>query len=64
MEWWRTLSDQHNGRSIYNLIEKAYLHANSSGYGWGAVLNDNPIFRRAVDGTATTGSNTSQGMSY
>jgi hypothetical protein len=36
--------DQHNGRSIYKRIETAYLHADSSGYGWGAVLNDNPNF--------------------
>jgi hypothetical protein len=33
--------DTHNGRSIYEPIETAYLHADSSGYGWGAVLNDN-----------------------
>jgi hypothetical protein len=42
LEWWRTLPDQRNGRSIYKPIETAYLHADSSGYGWGAVLNDNP----------------------
>jgi hypothetical protein len=31
---------QNNGRSIYKPIETAYLHADSSDYGWGAVLND------------------------
>jgi hypothetical protein len=41
LEWWRTLPDQQNGRSIYKPIETAYLHPASSGYGWGAMLNDN-----------------------
>jgi hypothetical protein len=41
LEWWRTVPDQHNGRSIYKPIEAAYLHADSSGYAWGAVLNNN-----------------------
>jgi hypothetical protein len=46
LEWWRTVPNQHyNGRSIYKPIETAYLHADSSGYGWGAVLNDNPIYQ-------------------
>jgi hypothetical protein len=35
----------HNGRSIYKPIETAYLHADSSGYGWGAVLNDNLAYQ-------------------
>jgi hypothetical protein len=34
--------DQHNGRSIYKPIETMYLHGDSIGYGWGAVLNANP----------------------
>jgi hypothetical protein len=44
LEWWRTVPDQHNGRSIYKPIETAYLHADSSGYGWGPVLNDNHAY--------------------
>jgi hypothetical protein len=44
LEWWRTVPDHHNGRSIYMPIETAYLHADSSGYGWGAVLNDNHAY--------------------
>jgi hypothetical protein len=45
LEWWRTVPDQHNGRSIYKPIETAYLHADSSAYGWGAVLNDNHAYQ-------------------
>jgi hypothetical protein len=45
LEWWRSVPDQHNGRSIYKPIEAAYLHADSSDYGWGAVLNDNPAYQ-------------------
>jgi hypothetical protein len=45
LEWWRTVPDQHSGRSIYKPIETAYLHADSSGYGWGAVLNYNPAYK-------------------
>jgi hypothetical protein len=44
LEWWRTLPDQHNGHSIYMPIASAYIHVDFSGYGWGAVLNDNPNF--------------------
>jgi hypothetical protein len=62
-EWWRTVPDQHNGRSIYTPIETAYLLADSSGSGWGAVLNDNPISMRAVFGTTMSGGNTSFGRS-
>jgi hypothetical protein len=45
LEWWRTVPDKHDGRSIYKPFETAYLHAESSGYGWGAVLNDNPAYQ-------------------
>jgi hypothetical protein len=45
LEWWRTVPDHHNGRSIFKPIEIAYLHADSSGYGWGAVLNDNHAYQ-------------------
>jgi hypothetical protein len=36
---------QHNGRSIYKPVETAYLHADSSDYGWGAVLNDDANYQ-------------------
>jgi hypothetical protein len=36
---------QHNGRSTYKPIETAYLHADSSNYGWGAVLNDDSNYQ-------------------
>jgi hypothetical protein len=45
LECWRTLPDQHNGRSIYKPIETASLHADSIGYGWGAVQNENLAFQ-------------------
>jgi hypothetical protein len=45
LEWWRTMPNRHNGRSIYKPIETAYLHADSSGYGCGAVLNDNHAYQ-------------------
>jgi hypothetical protein len=45
LEWWRAMPDQHNGRSIYKPIETPYLHADSSGYRWGAVLNDNTAYQ-------------------
>jgi hypothetical protein len=40
LEWWHTVPTQHNGRSIYKPIEIAYLHADSSDYGLGTVLNE------------------------
>jgi hypothetical protein len=36
---------QHNGRSICKPIETAYLHADSSDYGRGAVLNDDSKYQ-------------------
>jgi hypothetical protein len=45
LEWWRTVPSQNNGRSIYKPVETAYLHADSSDYGWGAVLNDDPNYQ-------------------
>jgi hypothetical protein len=36
---------QHNGRSIYKPIETAFLHADSSAYGWGTVLNYKPQYQ-------------------
>ena len=31
---------KHNGSPIFKAVETAYLHCDSSGFGWGAVLND------------------------
>jgi hypothetical protein len=45
LEWWRRVPTQNNGRSIYKPIETAYLRADSSNYGWGAVLNDDPNYQ-------------------
>jgi hypothetical protein len=45
LEWWRTVPSQNNCRSIYKPVETAYLHADSSDYGWGAVLNDDPNYQ-------------------
>jgi hypothetical protein len=30
---------------MYKPVETAYLHADSSDYGWGAVLNDDPNYQ-------------------
>eukprot|EP00873_Tetraselmis_striata_P013783 jgi/Tetstr1/434047/TSEL_023191.t1 len=40
LEWWVAVPNNSNGRSIYKPVEKAYMHVDSSGYGWGAVLNE------------------------
>jgi hypothetical protein len=64
LEWWRAWPTKHNGRSIYKPIETAYLHTKSNGYGWGALLNDNPSFKVCGFGMTATGSNTSPGRSY
>ena len=40
LEWWRTVPQQRNGRPIFSPVETAYLHTDSSSFGWGAVLND------------------------
>jgi hypothetical protein len=40
LEWWTQVPSHHNGAPIWRPIENAYLHCDSSGYGWGAVLND------------------------
>lgn len=37
--WWVSIPSQHNGRSIFKPVETAYLHCDSSSFGWGAVLN-------------------------
>jgi hypothetical protein len=40
LQWWISVPSEHNGSPIWKSIENAYLHCDSSGYGWGAVLND------------------------
>eukprot|EP00873_Tetraselmis_striata_P005682 jgi/Tetstr1/425946/TSEL_016298.t1 len=37
--WWTAVPTQSNGRPIHRHVETAYMHFDSSGYGWGAVLN-------------------------
>eukprot|EP00873_Tetraselmis_striata_P000020 jgi/Tetstr1/420284/TSEL_001033.t1 len=40
LEWWVAVPNHSNGRSIYKPVEATYMHVESSGYGWGAVLNE------------------------
>lgn len=40
LQWWKSVPAQRSSRSIYKPVETAYLHVDSSSYGWGAVLND------------------------
>eukprot|EP00873_Tetraselmis_striata_P028836 jgi/Tetstr1/449100/TSEL_036312.t1 len=39
LQWWTAVPTQANGRPIHRPMETAYMHCDSSGYGWGAVLN-------------------------
>eukprot|EP00873_Tetraselmis_striata_P044598 jgi/Tetstr1/464862/TSEL_009600.t1 len=39
LQWWTAVPTQANGRPIHRPVETAYMHCDSSGYGWGAVLN-------------------------
>eukprot|EP00873_Tetraselmis_striata_P001863 jgi/Tetstr1/422127/TSEL_012983.t1 len=40
LQWWTTAAPtQSHGRPIHRHVETAYVHCDSSGYGWGAVLN-------------------------
>ena len=39
LQWWTSVPSQNNGRSIFKPVESAYLHCDSSSFGWGAVLN-------------------------
>eukprot|EP00873_Tetraselmis_striata_P021831 jgi/Tetstr1/442095/TSEL_030254.t1 len=47
LEWWMVVPNHSNGRSIYKPVETAYMHVDSSGYGWGAVLNETTEARRS-----------------
>jgi len=40
LRWWAEVPTHSNGRSLFKVVETAYLHTDSSGYGWGGVLND------------------------
>eukprot|EP00873_Tetraselmis_striata_P029593 jgi/Tetstr1/449857/TSEL_036919.t1 len=39
LQWWTAVPTQSTGRPIHRHVETAYVHCDSSGYGWGAVLN-------------------------
>ena len=39
LQWWTEVPAQSNGKPIHRPVETAYLHTDSSGYGWGGVLN-------------------------
>eukprot|EP00873_Tetraselmis_striata_P021815 jgi/Tetstr1/442079/TSEL_003162.t1 len=39
LQWWTSVPSQSNGKPIHRPVETAYLHTDSSGYGWGGVLN-------------------------
>eukprot|EP00873_Tetraselmis_striata_P026254 jgi/Tetstr1/446518/TSEL_034044.t1 len=43
LEWWRDVPTRHNGAPILRPVETAYLHADSSQYGWAinAFFTDN-----------------------
>ena len=40
LEWWTSVPSQQNGRPIWRAVETAYIHVDSSDFGWGAVLDD------------------------
>eukprot|EP00873_Tetraselmis_striata_P035003 jgi/Tetstr1/455267/TSEL_042105.t1 len=39
LQWWTSVPGQPNGKPIHPPVKTAYLHTDSSGYGWGGVLN-------------------------
>eukprot|EP00873_Tetraselmis_striata_P022200 jgi/Tetstr1/442464/TSEL_003210.t1 len=47
LQWWTAMPTQSNGHPIHRHVETAYVHCDSSGYGWGAVLNGRLEARRA-----------------
>jgi hypothetical protein len=49
--WWTSVPSHNNGRSIFKPVETAYLHCDSSSFGWGAVLNDHHEARGFWDPT-------------
>eukprot|EP00873_Tetraselmis_striata_P015858 jgi/Tetstr1/436122/TSEL_024969.t1 len=46
LEWWVAVPNHGNGCSIYKPVKTACMHVDSSGYGWGAVLNETTKARR------------------
>eukprot|EP00873_Tetraselmis_striata_P001287 jgi/Tetstr1/421551/TSEL_012497.t1 len=40
LEWWRDVPTRHNGAPILRPVETAYLHTDSSQYGWGTEAVD------------------------
>eukprot|EP00873_Tetraselmis_striata_P011443 jgi/Tetstr1/431707/TSEL_021232.t1 len=52
LQWWTAVPTQSNGCPIHRPMETAYVHCDSSGFGWGAVLNgrlEAREFRGAAD---------------
>eukprot|EP00873_Tetraselmis_striata_P036590 jgi/Tetstr1/456854/TSEL_043526.t1 len=39
LQWCTSVPNQSNSKPIHRPVERAYLHTDSSGYGWGGVLN-------------------------
>eukprot|EP00873_Tetraselmis_striata_P019943 jgi/Tetstr1/440207/TSEL_028559.t1 len=39
LQCWTSVPSQSNGKPIHRPVETAYLHTDTSGYGWGGVLN-------------------------
>jgi hypothetical protein len=39
LHWWTQVLSHANGKNIHRPVESAYINCDSSGYGWGAVLN-------------------------
>eukprot|EP00873_Tetraselmis_striata_P014898 jgi/Tetstr1/435162/TSEL_002618.t1 len=40
LEWWGAVPNHSNGRSIYKPVETAYMHVDSSSYGWHHRLSE------------------------
>ena len=40
LEWWAAVPTQKNSAPIWRPVETAYMHCDSSSFGWGAVLNN------------------------
>jgi hypothetical protein len=39
LQWWTQVHSHANDKNIHRPVESAYIHCDSSGFGWGAVLN-------------------------
>jgi hypothetical protein len=39
LQWWTHVPSHANGKNTHRPVESAYIQCDSSGYGWGAVLN-------------------------